>query len=129
MQRVMKSLAWLALTVGVYLVALFCLKRNPDWSPGWRVTVTLAPLLPGVFYLLSILKSYRTMDELQQRIQVEAWALALAATVLVSTGLNVLNANGIGFADYSHGLEIGGVYMTMFLAWSVGASISNFRYR
>jgi hypothetical protein len=108
---------------------LWLLKRHPEWSPGWRVVATLTPLLPGVFYLLSLLQSFRAMDELQRRIQVEAWIFALAVTVVVSTALNVLNANGIGFADYPHGLEIGGIYLTMFLSWSVGTTFSTLRYR
>ena len=129
MKRVRQSLAWLAATSALYLVTLYLLKHNPQWSPGWRVAATLAPLLPGICYLLSILKSFRAMDELQQRIQLEAWGFALAGTVVVSTGFNVLNANGVGFADYPHGLQIGGIYMTMFLLWSVGHTISSLRYR
>ena len=129
MKRMLQSLAWLAVTSVLYLVTLYLLKHNPQWSPGSRVAVTLAPLLPGIFYLLSILKSFRAMDELQRRIQVEAWGFALAGTVVVSTGLNVLNANGVGFADYPHGLQIGGIYMSMSILWSVGISLSNLRYR
>jgi hypothetical protein len=91
--------------------------------------VTLAPLLTGVFYLLSLLQSFRAMDELQRRIQLEAWIFALAGTVVVNTILNVLNANGVGFAGYPHGLEIGGVYMSMFVLWSVGVTVSTLRYK
>ena len=69
------------------------------------------------------------MDELQRRIQLEAWIIAMAGTIIVNTILNVLNANGVGLVSYPHGLEIGGVYMSMFLFWSVGVAISSFRYR
>lgn len=129
MKQMKKSLVWLAATAAVYVMTIFCLKHNAQWSPGWRVAVTLAPLLPGVFYLLSLLQSFRVMDELQRRIQLEAWVFALAGTVVVDTVLNVLNANGVGFAGYPHGLEIGGVYMSMFLFWSVGVAFSTLRYR
>jgi hypothetical protein len=90
---------------------------------------TLTPLLPGVFYLLSLLRSFRAMDELERRIQLEAWVFALAGTVVVNAVLNVLNANGMGPAAYPHGLQIGGVYMTMYLFWSLGFAISRLRYR
>jgi len=129
LKQMMKSLVWLAVATALYLVMLRLLKRHPEWSPGWRVLATLTPLLPGVFYLLSLLRSFRAMDELQRRIQLEAWVFALAGTVVVTAVLNVLNANGIGPADYPHGLQIGGVYMSMFLFWCVGVAISSLRYR
>jgi drug/metabolite transporter (DMT)-like permease len=129
LRQMMKSVVWLAVTTALYVVMFRLLKRHPEWSPGWRVAATLTPLLPGVFYLLSLLQSFRAMDELQRRIQLEAWIFALAGTVVVTTVMNVLNANGIGPANYPHGLQIGGVYMTMFLFWSIGVAISTLRYR
>ena len=129
MKQMMKSLVWLAATSALYVATVYVLKHNPQWSPGWRVAVTLAPLLTGVFYLLSLLHTFRAMDELQRRIQLEAWIFALTGTVVVNTILNVLNANGVGFADYPHGLEIGGVYLSMFLLWSVGVTVSTLRYK
>ena len=129
MKQMVKSLVWLAATSAIYVVMQWSLKRHPEWSPGCRVAATLTPLLPGVFYLLSLLGSFRAMDELQRRIQLEAWVFALAGTVVVSAVLNVLNANGIGPANYQYGLQIGGVYLSMYLFWSVGFTISKLRYR
>lgn len=129
LKQVIKSLVWLAATCALYVLMLWLVKRNPEWSPGWRVAATLTPLWPGVFYLLSLLQSFKAMDELQRRIQLEAWVFALAGTVVVSAVLNVLNANGMGPAAYPHGLQIGGFYMTMYLLWSVGFTISRLRYR
>jgi hypothetical protein len=124
-----KSLVWLAVASAIYVAMAWLLKRHPEWSPGWRVVATLTPLLPGLFYLLSLLQSFRAMDELERRIQSEAWVFALAGTVVVTAVLNVLNANGIGPAGYPHGLQIGGVYITMYLFWSVGFAVSRLRYR
>jgi hypothetical protein len=129
LKQMMKSLVWLAVTTALYLAGLKLLKQHPEWSPGWRVAATLTPILPGVFYLLSLLQSFRAMDELQRRIQLESWVFALAGTVVVTAVFNVLNANGLLLGQYPHGLQIGGVYLTMFIFWSVGVSISNLRYR
>ena len=129
LKQMMRSLVWLAVTCGLYVVMLWLLKRHPEWSAGWRVVATLTPLLPGVFYLLSLLQSFRAMDELQRRIQLEAWIVALGGTVVVIAVLNVLNANGVGPAAYPHGLQIGGVYITMYLFWSIGFTFSRLRYR
>jgi hypothetical protein len=126
---VMKSTFWLAVTTLVYLGTLAALRYNPQWGPGWRLSVTLTPLLTGVFYLWNLFRSFRLMDELERRIQLEAWIFALAGTVVLSTGLNVLNANGVSIAGYPHGLEIGGIYLSIFLLWSVGVTISTRRYK
>lgn len=129
LKQTMKSLIWLAATCALYVGMSWLVRQHPDWSPEWRVAAALTPLLPGVFYLLSLLRSFREMDELQRRIQLEAWIFALAATVVVDAVLNVLNANGIGPQAYRHGLQIGGVYIMMYLFWCVGITFSRLRYR
>ena len=127
--RVTTGLLWLGAATFIYLVSLWLLKHHSDWSPAARIAVTLAPLLPGIFYLRALLKSFWQMDELQRRIQIEALGFALAGTVIVLTAVNVFAAEGIRLVNYPSGLGIGGVYMTTFILWSVGVSISTFRYR
>ena len=71
----------------------------------------------------------REMDELQRRIQFEAWLLAALGTVVVSTIINVFNAEGLVGRWPTHGLEVGGTYLTMYFLWSIGTLIGNLRYR
>ena len=127
--RVTTGLLWLATATFIYLVSLWLLKHHTAWSPATRMAVTLAPLLPGIFYLRALLQSFWQMDELQRRIQIEALGFALAGTVIVLTTVNVFAAEGVRLVSYPTGLGIGGVYLTTFLLWSVGVSISTFRYR
>ena len=119
--RTVAGLLWLAAATLVYLISLWLLKHHADWSPGARVAITLAPLLPGILYLRTLLKSFWQMDELQRRIQIEALGFALVGTVVVMTAMNILTAEGIRLVNYPQGLGIGGVYMTMFILWSIGA--------
>lgn len=127
--RTVTGLLWLAAATIVYLISLWLLKHHADWSPWARIAITLTPLLPGILYLRTLLKSFWQMDELQQRIQLEALGFALVGTVVVLTAINIFKAEGIQLVSYPQGLGIGGVYMTMFILWSVGVSISTFRYR
>jgi hypothetical protein len=127
--RTVGGLLWLAAATLVYLISLWLLKHHADWSPAARVAITLAPLLPGILYLRSLLKSFWQMDELQRRIQIEALGFALVGTLVVMTAMNIFTAEGIRLMNYPRGLGIGGVYMTMFVLWSIGVSISTFRYR
>lgn len=121
--------AWLFMATATYLVTLFLVQDNPGWPPAPKVALTLLPLVPGVVYLYRLWGAFKALDELQRRIQLEAWGMALAGTVIVGTTLNVLNAHGIVFERYPHGLEIGGVYLTMFILWAIGTGIANARYR
>jgi len=121
--------AWLAVTTATYVGALILIRHHPAWSPGWKATLTLTPILPGLLYLRNGMQLLRDMDELQRRIQLEAWLVAAFGTVIISTVINVFNAQGLQGFWPAHGLEVGGTYMTMFLLWSVGVVIANLRYR
>ncbi len=127
--RTIAGILWLAAATLIYLISLWLLKHHADWSAGARVAITLAPLLPGILYLRTLLKSFWQMDELQRRIQIEALGLALVGTLVVMTAMNIFTAEGIRVVNYPQSLGIGGVYMTMFILWSIGVSISTFRYR
>ena len=121
--------AWLAVATAAYLLAMFLVRHHPDWSPGWKITLALAPILPGLLYLRNGLQLLRGVDELQRRIQLEGWLFAALGTVAVSTIINVVNGHGLGGNWLPHGLEVGGTYLTMFIFWCVGVTIANCRYR
>jgi hypothetical protein len=127
--RTVAGLLWLAAATLTYLISLWLLKHHADWPPEARISITLAPLLPGVLYLRTLFRSFWEMDELQRRIQMEALAFASVGTVVVLTATNIFAAEGVRLVSYPQGLGIGGVYMTMFILWSIGVSISTFRYR
>ena len=127
-KRSTKVNVWLFLATATYLVTLYTLRDHPEWDPQFRVGLTLLPLLPGLVYLRRLWGTFKEMDELQRRIQLEAWAFALGGTVLVSTTMNILNANGIGFKDYPHGLEMGGAYISVFFFWCLGVAQATARY-
>ncbi|MGY8717617.1 MAG: hypothetical protein ACKVI3_07525 [Verrucomicrobiia bacterium] len=128
-KRSTKVNVWLFLATATYLVTLYTLRDYPEWDHQFRVGLTLLPLLPGLVYLRRLWGTFKEMDELQRRIQLEAWAFALGGTVLVSTTMNILNANGIGFKDYPHGLEMGGAYISVFFFWCLGVAQATARYR
>ena len=69
------------------------------------------------------------MDELQRRVQLEGFLFAALGTVLVGTMITTLDANGVSFAFFGHGLGIGGVFLAMFPLWLVGTAVANRRYR
>jgi len=129
LRRSLELNAWLAVATATYVVALLLTKRHPAWSPAWTSTLTLTPILPGLLYLRKGIQLLRDMDELQRRIQFEAWLFAAFGTVIVGTVIHVFNAHGLDVKLLEHGLEVGGTYMAMLILWSVGLVIANLRYR
>ncbi|MDP1580192.1 MAG: hypothetical protein Q8M02_07930 [Candidatus Didemnitutus sp.] len=121
--------AWLGVAAVVYGVALFLLKHNPEWSPLTRALVSLAALGPGMLYLRACLRFIRGLDELQRRIQTEAWLFALMGTVIVGIVLTTLNAHGVALGGMQPGLNLWGAGMLVFVLWLVGLGLANRRYQ
>jgi len=120
--------AWLAASGAVYVIALYLVRHHPYWGPGWKSAVSLMPMLPGLLFLRTGLRLLKEMDELQRRIQLDGLLFAAMGTVIVGTIINVFNAHGLAGWWPAQGLQVGGTYMTMFILWSIGVTISRFRY-
>jgi hypothetical protein len=101
---------------------------NPE--PALRAAITLAPLIPTAFYVRAIARWLGRLDELQRRVQYEAWFFATAGTILVVTALNLLAANGIPLGSrLAGGLGWEGTYALALSLWMCGCVISNRRYQ
>jgi hypothetical protein len=124
----LKFNGWLAVATVTYLVTILLVRDHPEWSPKLKVALTLLPVIPGLLYFRSGIRLLKSKDELQRRIQFEAWLFAALGTVVVSTIINVMNAHGMIWDDYPHGLEMGATYMLMFILWCFGVSLANRRY-
>ncbi len=121
--------AWLFVTMVTHVAAEFALRRHPTWSPLVRGAVALAPFLPGLLYLRSCLRFIRGLDELQQRLQLEAVAFAALGTVVGSTAVNVLSKHALSLPGLDHGLGLIGTFMMMFTLWLVGGALANARFK
>ena len=83
------TLVW----VGLVFLADFIVDASPD--AGWRYAVALLPMVPAAFWVVASVRYHRLLDELQQRIQLEAIALAFAGTALVTSGYGFLELAGL----------------------------------
>ena len=97
---------------------------------AWAVVLlTLTPLLPGALYVRACLRFVRGMDELQRRIQMEAWLFAALGTLIIGTIINTLNANGVALGVLKHSLSLWGTFVLAFALWLVGTAIAKCRYQ
>lgn len=101
-------------------VSLNVIQTHPEAS--WRFAVALAPVIPLVFALLAFIRFFRNIDELQQRIQLEALACAVGVTIIVTISYGFLE--NVGFQ------HIGVIWVTPLLIafWGIGTAIASRRY-
>ena len=127
-KRDLRLNAWLAVTMLVYLGQLYVLRENAGWTPLGRSAVALLPLIPFLLYIRSWVRFVRGLDELQRRVQGEAYMFAAWGTLIVGIILATLNQEGaINLAP--HGLGLGGVLFLVWPLWLVGVAIANCRYK
>ncbi len=86
-------------------------------------------MLPVLLYIRTCMRFIRKMDELQRRVQLDAFLFAALGTVIVETVLATLGAQGVALGPWSHGLGMGEAFMVMFSLWLVGTKIANCRYK
>lgn len=119
-----RPVVWLAAWVVSYISARFAL----EWTAAdaWlRIAAALLPAPLAGMALLSILRGVRQLDELEQRIQIEALAIAfvLAVLLLMTLGLMEL-AITLNRNDWSYRH----VWALLPLFYFIGVAMSRRRY-
>ena len=94
-----------------------------------RGLLSLTPMIPGWLYVRTCLRFIRGLDELQRRIQLEAWLFGALGALIIGTVINTLNANGVALGNLNHGLGLLGTFNLTFLLWAVSSVIANRRYQ
>lgn len=120
---------WLLVATVTYLAVLFGLKQVSTWTPLARGLISLTPLIPALLYVRSWLRFVRRLDELQRRIQVEAFLFAALGTLILGVIVDTLNAQGVRIAIFANGLGFGGAFMALFVFWLVGGAIAQRQYK
>jgi hypothetical protein len=106
------------------IVLIISLTLIPSVPRGWlQVLVATAPVIPVIFVLVSIVRLFSRIDEMQRRIHLEAIALAAGITALLALTCGFLENAGVsrlsGFWTFA---SIG-------FLWAVFALILRRRYR
>jgi hypothetical protein len=92
-------------------------------SPGLRVPVALAPMLPLILVAIGVMGAIRQSDELQARIQFEALAFAFALTAFTTFSYGFLEVYA-GFPE----VNMFSVWPVMAAFWVIGGIIARRRY-
>jgi hypothetical protein len=120
-------LGWALLSASLALVGAL-LKRWALAPGGLRWVVALLPVLPMVGYFLALTKWVRSLDEMQRLIQFEALLIQFAITALSVMGYGVLAETG-AVPNPPVGDLWPGIWLLLFVSWSLGQAIVRRRYR
>ena len=114
-----------ALAMSAYVVILIgsvsLIKILPEGSI-FRVPLAIIPIVPVIFVLLAFLRYLKDIDELQQRIQLQAIGLAAGAICLFTFGYGLLE--NVGFPHFSIFL----IFPGMVMIWGLAVSYLSHRY-
>ncbi|MCE4061838.1 hypothetical protein LXM60_16685 [Pandoraea sputorum] len=99
------------------------LQALPELPMGAKAAIALLPMLPGIAMCWAIVRNLRRMDELQRRIQLEAFSVSFAGTGLITFSYGFLE--GVGFPKLS--LFI--VWPLMCTLWVISGLFCGRRYR
>ena len=110
-------LAYLMILVGSVTV----LQSNPNAS--WRYIVAVLPVVPAALVLSIFVRALTHLDEMQKRIQMQAFGFSLGATALLTFGYGFLEGVGLPHLSWTFVLPL------MAILWGVGTAIFTIRYR
>jgi hypothetical protein len=110
-------LAYLMVLVGSVVVV----QANPGAS--WRYVVVLVPVAPAGFVIWLFVRALARLDEMQKRIQMQAFGFSLGSTALITFGYGFLEGAGLPHLNWTYVLPL------MAVLWAVGAAIFTWRYR
>ena len=110
-------LAYMMLLIG----SVTLLRANPEAS--WRYIVAVVPVLPAALVVFLFVRRLAQTDELQKRIQTEAFGFALGATALLTFIYGFLEGAGMPHLNWTFILPL------IAILWGVGTAVFTFRYR
>lgn len=96
----------LILYIGALVLSSTWLSANP--VSAWRPVVALLPILPGLFIALGVVRAILRLDEMEQRIILEAAAISLAGSWVLVLSLGFLESAGYP--------GLNGVYVALVMA-------------
>lgn len=85
--------------VVVLILAIIATRVTTGYS-NWDNVIMLLPVFPGIYTGLSLARVIRTLDELQQRIQLEAFSFSLANTAFVALLIGLLQTSASGAINF-----------------------------
>ena len=112
----------MAAYVIVLPICILLISASPH-SAWWRIPLALIPVIPILFAMRAFMRFFSNMDELQRRIQLEAFAFSFGATGIVTFSYGLLTDVGFPVISWTW------IFPLMIALWGIGQGIAVRRYR
>ncbi len=121
-KRIYDRWVWVAFIIysGLLAGVITVMQTYPD-AP-WRYPVAITPMIPWVFTVGAYVRYFRRMDELHQRMALEAFAFAFAGTALLTFTYGFLDFAGLPRINWWF------VWPVMAALWIIGGFVARKRW-
>lgn len=116
---VISMIVYLAAVLGSVLY----LKHHPELPQFWQVLISLLPVAPVAYLVLLIFKNIELLDELQQKVQLQSFALTFAIVGLTTFAYGFLENVGAPAVPYMY------IFPFMLACWGAVACVIARKYR
>jgi hypothetical protein len=106
----------------IFIIVSRLILNNIEDSP-WRFAIALLPVIPVILLVLAFLRYLAGIDELQQRIQLQAIGFAAGTTGLLTFAYGFLEL--VGFPQFSTFF----IFPMMIMLWGLGLFYFTRRYQ
>ncbi len=113
----------LALLAYVILLGVSVPVTSAYPDAAWRFPVAIAPMAAFIYGIVAYVRYMRSVDELRQRINLEALAIAFGATAAITFGYGFLEHVGLPHINWWW------VWPVMGASWILGSKYAERRYR
>ncbi len=117
MARIVGSTVVYAIAV---VVSIRGLQHNS--TAPWKYGLALLPVFPALFIPVAVVDFFRKMDEMQQRIQLEALAFGFTAAAVLTLSYGFLQNAGLPAVNWIW------VWPVMGVCWALGLAVAKRRY-
>lgn len=122
-KRYIKEFSFSMSAYVITLLASISLLKIISDDSIFRIPLAILPIVPIVFVLIAFIRYLNAIDELQQRIQLQAIGFAAGAVSLLTFGYGLLE--NVGFPPFSIFL----VFPLMVMIWGLSSTILRHRYQ
>jgi hypothetical protein len=110
--------------MGYVLILIPAIWVSENWlaESGWRYAVVVLPVMPLLLALRAYMRWLGRIDELQQRIQIQAIGFAAGATGILTFALGLLETAGFPRVPLLW------VFPIMIFLWGIATGVASRRY-
>lgn len=122
----MRALAAASVTLlAAFILSVLIIDKLHPTTPG-SVAIAALPVAAFTWFIVTVVRDIRKLDELQRRIQLEALAVAYPSAILLVFAVGFLERAGIVFPGFTN---LRDVWPLTILPYWVGMALATRRYR